>query len=299
MVGTAEITMRWLITGAGGQLGKTLTGLLQEYEIEVDSFSRESLDISDLSEVKAVIKRSRPDILINCAAWTDVDGAESNTEAAIKANATGAGFLAKESNASGVRLIHISTDFVFGADNKEIYSEDDPHCPVNFYGASKALGENLISLENPEAVILRASWLYSPHGKNFPKAIIRKLITDESTFEVVSDQIGQPTSCLSLSRTILNIAQIPDVKGLIHGSSSGFVSRFEFAQSIASTLGFRIDRIRPTTSEALEMIATRPKRSVLSHERLSMFAIPQPVSWQEDLELNAEEIARQTKMEIK
>ena len=291
--------MKWLITGAGGQLGKTLTGLLQENEIEVNSFSRESLDISDVSEVEAVIKRSRPDILINCAAWTDVDGAESNTEGAIRANATGAQNLAKSTNKLGVRLIHISTDFVFGANYKEIYSEDDLHSPVNFYGASKALGENLVAIEYPEAVILRASWLYSPHGKNFPKAIIRKLITDESTIEVVSDQIGQPTSCLSLSKTILNVAQISNVKGVIHGSSTGYVSRFEFAQNIAETIGFSRDRIRPITSESLEMPARRPKRSVLSHERLSEFAIPQPVSWQEDLELNSEEIVRQTKMEIR
>lgn len=291
--------MKWLITGAGGQLGKTLTPLLQAAGAEVESHSRQSLDISDESEVASAIERSRPEILVNCAAWTDVDGAESNTEAAIKANATGAQNLAKVANAIGARLIHISTDFVFGADNKEIYSEYDLHCPVNFYGASKALGENLVTLENPEAVILRASWLYSPHGKNFPKAIIRKLITDESTIEVVSDQIGQPTSCLSLSKTILNVAQISNVKGVIHGSSTGNVSRFEFAQNIAETIGFSRGRIRPITSESLEMPARRPKRSVLSHERLSEFAIPQPVSWQEDLELNAEEIVRQTKMEIR
>ena len=291
--------MRWLITGAGGQLGKTLSGILQENEIEVDSFSRESLDIADVSEVEAVIKRLRPEILVNCAAWTDVDGAESNTEAAIKANATGARNLAKVSNASGVRLIHISTDFVFGADNKEIYSEDDPHCPVNFYGASKALGENLISLENPEAVILRASWLYSPHGKNFPKAIIRKLITDESRLEVVNDQIGQPTSCISLSKTIMNISKTPQVKGIIHGSSVGFVSRYDFAQRIASVIGFSPDRIRAITSESLSFPAKRPKRSVLGHDKLESFHIPKPVAWAEDLEFNADAIVSQTKLESK
>jgi dTDP-4-dehydrorhamnose reductase len=291
--------MKWLITGAGGQLGKTLTAFLQAAGAEVESHSRQSLDISDESEVASAIERSRPEILVNCAAWTDVDGAEEDTEGAIRANATGAQNLAKVANAIGARLIHISTDFVFGADNKEIYSEDDPHCPVNFYGASKALGENLVTIENPEAVILRASWLYSPHGKNFPKAIIRKLITDESTLEVVNDQIGQPTSCLSLSNTILSISTIPKVKGIIHGSSVGSVSRYEFAQRIASVIGFSPDRIRSITSESLSLPAKRPKRSVLGHDKLKIFDVPRPLTWDEDLEVNADAIVRQTKLELK
>ena len=291
--------MKWLITGAGGQLGKTLTALLQAAGAEVESHSRQSLDISDESEVASAIERSRPEILVNCAAWTDVDGAEEDTEGAIRANATGAQNLAKVANAIGARLIHISTDFVFGADNKEIYSEDDPPCPVNFYGASKALGEKLVSLENPEAVILRASWLYSPHGKNFPKAIIRKLITDESTLEVVNDQIGQPTSCISLSKTIMSISKRPQVKGIIHGSSVGFVSRYDFAQRIASVIGFSPDRIRSINSESLSFPAKRPKRSVLGHDKLESFHIPKPVAWAEDLEFNADAIVSQTKLESK
>jgi dTDP-4-dehydrorhamnose reductase len=156
-VGTTQIKMKWLITDAGGQLGKTLTALIQATGAEVESYSRQSLDICDESEVASVIERSRPEILVNCATWTDVDGAEKDTEGTIKINPTGAHNLAKVTNTLGIRLIHISTDFVFGADNKEIYSEENPHSPVYFYGTSKALGENLVALENPEAVILRES----------------------------------------------------------------------------------------------------------------------------------------------
>jgi len=290
--------MKWLITGAGGQLGKTLTGLLQASGAELESYSRESLDISNLSEVDTVIKRERPDILVNCAAWTDVDGAETNNQDAMRANATGAQNLAKVTGSRGVRFIHISTDFVFGADDKEIYAEEDPHSPVNFYGTSKALGENLVALENSEAVILRASWLYSPHGKNFPKAIIRKLVVDESTFEVVSDQIGQPTSCLSLSDSILRIAQSPDIRGILHGSSTGFVSRFVFAQAIASAVGINPSRVKSVTSDLLNLPAKRPMGSVLSHGKHDSLGIEKPASWESDLELNVEAIFNQVKLEL-
>jgi dTDP-4-dehydrorhamnose reductase len=291
--------MKWLITGATGQLGKTLTTLLQATGAEVESHSRQSLDISDGSEVTAVIERSRPEILVNCAAWTDVDGAEKDTEGAIRVNATGAQNLAKATGSLGVRLIHISTDFVFGADNQEIYSEEDPHSPVNFYGTSKALGENLVALENPEAVILRASWLYSPYGKNFPKAIIRKLIMDESTLDVVSDQIGQPTSCLSLSNSIMAIAKTPHIHGVLHGSSSGSVSRYEFARRIATAIGFAPDRIRAVTSDSLNLPAKRPMNSVIGHGKHDYFGIERPDFWESDLELNVREIFKEVKLELK
>jgi len=291
--------MKWLITGANGQLGKTLTSILRANCVEVKSLARKSLDISNVNNVDTAMKTIRPDILVNCAAWTDVDGAETNMESAVSANATGAQNLAKAANSLGIRLIHISTDFVFGADKKEIYSEEDSHSPVNFYGISKAQGENLVAFENPEAVILRASWLYSPYGKNFPKAIIRKLITDESLFDVASDQIGQPTSCISVCNSILSIARSAEVRGVVHGSSTGSVSRFGFAQSIAHAIGSSPDRIRSVTSESLNLPAKRPNSSVLSHERLGAFNIPQPTSWESDLELNIEEILKQVELEQK
>jgi len=290
--------MKWLITGANGQLGETLTSILRANSVEVESLARKSLDISNVNDLDTVLKTIRPNILVNCAAWTDVDGAETNMDAAMSANATGAQNLAKATNSLGIRLIHISTDFVFGADKKEIYSEEDSHSPVNFYGISKAQGENLVALENPEAVILRASWLYGPYGKNFPKAIIRKLITDESSFDVVSDQIGQPTSCISVTNSIVSIARSAEVRGIVHGSSTGSVSRFGFAQSIAQAIGSSPDRIRSVTSESLNLPAKRPDSSVLSHERLGTFNLPQPTSWESDLELNIDEILKQVELEL-
>jgi len=290
--------MKWLITGANGQLGETLTSILRANSVEVESLARKSLDISNVNDLDTVLKTIRPNILVNCAAWTDVDGAETNMDAAMSANATGAQNLAKATNSLGIRFIHISTDFVFGADKKEIYSEEDSHSPVNFYGISKAQGENLVALENPEAVILRASWLYSPYGKNFPKAIIRKLITDESSFDVVSDQIGQPTSCISVTNSIVSIARSAEVRGIVHGSSTGSVSRFGFAQSIAQAIGSSPDRIRSVTSESLNLPAKRPDSSVLSHERLGTFNLPQPTSWESDLELNIDEILKQVELEL-
>ena len=298
-MGTTEDEMKWLITGANGQLGKTLSSILRTNGIEVESLARQSLDISNASDVDDAIKRTRPDILVNCAAWNDVDGAKTDAEGAVRTNAIGAQNLAKATNSLGIRLIHISTDFVFGAVNKEIYSEEDSPSPVNFYGSSKAQGEILVALENPEAVILRVSWLYSPYGKNFPKAIIRKLISDESTLNVVNDQVGQPTSCISLSNTIFSITKNPQVKGIMHGSSTGSVSRFAFAQTIAKAIGSNPDRIHSITSESLNLPANRPNRSILSHERLSTFNLPKPISWESDLELNIEAILKQVEMELK
>jgi dTDP-4-dehydrorhamnose reductase len=291
--------MKWLITGANGQLGKTLAGILQANGTEVESLARQSLDISNANEVNAAIERIKPDILVNCAAWTDVDKAETDVEGANKANATGAQNIARATKSHGIRLIHISTDFVFGADNKEIYLEEDPLSPVNFYGDSKAQGENLVSLENPEAVILRASWLYSPFGKNFPKAIIRKLITDESKLDVVSDQVGQPTSCISVSNTILSIASNPNISGILHGSSIGSVSRYGFAQSIAEAIGSDPDRIHPTTSDSLGLPAKRPNRTVLGHGKHDLFGIMKPASWENDLQMNIESILKQVELELK
>jgi len=290
--------MKWLITGANGQLGRTLTGILQANGIEVEPLARQSLDVFDLIAVNAAIERTKPEILVNCAAWNNVDKAEANMDGAFKVNATGARNVARATNSHGVRLIHISTDFVFGADNKEIYSEEDTHSPVNFYGDSKAQGENLVSLENPEAVILRASWLYSPFGKNFPKAIIRKLITDESTLNVVSDQIGQPTSCISVSNTILTIASNPNISGIMHGSSTGTVSRYGFAQSIAKAIGFNSDRISSITSDSLGLPAKRPNRTVLGHDKHDLFGIEKSTSWENDLQLNIEAMLKQVELEL-
>ena len=298
-MGTTEDAMKWLITGANGQLGKSLTNILRANGIEVVSLTRQTLDISIANDVNAAFKTTKPDILVNCAAWTDVDGAETNADGAVKANAIGAQNVARATKSHGVRLIHISTDFVFGADNKEIYSEEDPPSPVNFYGDSKAQGENLVALENPQAVILRASWLYSPFGKNFPKSIIRQLITDESTLNVVSDQVGQPTSCVSVSNTILSIASIPSISGIMHGSSTGSVSRYGFAQHVAEAIGSNPDRIQPTTSELLNTPTKRPNRSVLGHDSHDLFGLVKPTSWKNDLELNIEEILKQVKLELK
>jgi dTDP-4-dehydrorhamnose reductase len=216
---------------------------------------------------------------------------------AVATNARAAHNLSRLSKELDFRFIHISTDFVFGADGKDLYSEDDPHCPVNFYGASKAMGEALVMEENPDSVIIRASWLYSPYGKNFPKAIIRKLITDESSISVVDDQAGQPTSCISLSQTIKLIGLRPELRGIFHGSSQGHVSRFEFAQEIAAQLGFKSSRIQPISSSSLNLQAKRPSRTMLKHDRHVTESIEVPTHWKEDLTSQIMEMKKSVEFE--
>lgn len=289
--------MKWLITGGSGQLGRTLDDYLKESGEEVVALTKNSLDINNYAQVKEVISGHRPEVVVNCAAWTDVDGAEMQMDQAVATNARAAHSLSRLAKESDFRFIHISTDFVFGADGKDLYSEDDSHCPVNFYGASKAMGEALVMEENPDAVIIRASWLYSPYGKNFPKAIIRKLITDESSISVVDDQAGQPTSCRSLSQTIKLIGLRSELRGIFHGSSQGNVSRFEFAQEIAAQLGYKSSRIQPTSSSSLNLRAMRPSRTILKHDRHETENIEMPTLWNQDLASQIIEIKKSVEFE--
>jgi dTDP-4-dehydrorhamnose reductase len=275
--------MKWLITGGSGQLGRTLEGYLEKSGEEVVALTRNLLDIDNYAQVKKVISGQTPEILVNCAAWTDVDGAETQMDQAVATNARAAHNLSRLAKELDFRFIHISTDFVFGADGKDLYSENDPHCPVNFYGASKAMGEALIMEENPDSVIIRASWLYSPFGKNFPKAIIRKLITDESTISVVDDQMGQPTSCKSLSKTITEIGSRLELKGIFHGSAQGSVSRHGLAQEIARLIGVNLERIQPIDSSSLNLPAKRPSKSILEHVKQAYENIELPTHWKKDL----------------
>jgi dTDP-4-dehydrorhamnose reductase len=315
--------VKWLITGASGQLGRTLAEFLKAKHLDVVALGRDSLDISDISAIDAVISEVHADMVINCAAWTDVDGAESEKDAALKTNALGPQYLAKRFKESGARFIHISTDFVFGADEKDVYLESDPQSPVNYYGESKAIGENLVLAEYPEAIILRAAWLYSPYGKNFPKAIIRKLITNSAPLNVVIDQVGQPTSCLSLSQTIFDLAARTELagagsvgtessgaesalqvlaraalSGIFHGAAVGQVSRFDFAQAIAQEIGEDPNRILPTSSYSLDLPAIRPNRSVLGHSRHQEAGIELPLDWQTDLKRQALAIKAQVELEL-
>jgi dTDP-4-dehydrorhamnose reductase len=169
---------------------------------------------------------------------------------------------------------------------------------VNIYGKSKASGELSVMKENPDAAILRASWLYSQYGKNFPKSIIKKLLTDDDPVTVVEDQWGQPTSCISLSKTIFELASRHDLVGVFHGSSRGEVSRFGFACQIAIDLGIDLNRIQPVSSSHVSSLAVRPNRSVLSHRRTQDAGLPLPLDWKDDFSSQASAIYKQVQLEL-
>ena len=290
--------MKALVAGGSGQLGKTLVDYLSNTGIETISTNRDTLDITDLSKSNKFILQNRPTIIINCAAWTNVDLAEKSPERAHLVNANGAANLAQIANELSIKLIHISTDYVFGKSNKEVYFENDPHEPVNIYGETKALGEDKVLENCPDSIVLRVAWLYSPYGKNFVKSIVQKLLLDDNEIKVVADQYGQPTSCRSVSETIIQLLNRPELNGTFHGSSLGSTSRYEQAESIARLMNGNLNRIVPIKSSEIQMHAKRPHRSVLGHTRLLNESLDLPMSWEEDLAREIDRIVDQVKSEM-
>ena len=194
--------MKWGITGASGQLAKSLADLLNLREVSFVAWDKSILDITEKSSI-SVIAEALPDVLINCAAWTNVDGAEGDLEAAVKVNRDGARNVAIAAKELNIPLVHISTDYVFSGNSERPWKTEDETHPISNYGLSKLLSEKSIEETWPEkSIILRTAWLYGPYGRNFAKTIIRKAIATKNEIRVVSDQKGQPTSTSDLALQI-------------------------------------------------------------------------------------------------
>lgn len=290
--------MKVLVTGSSGQLGTTLLEEFPKSGIKTIAAPREVLDITDLSALTSFIVQNNPTHIVNCAAWTNVEQAEHNLEQALLINSEGAANVAKVAYEFSIRLIHISTDYVFGKSNRDIYFEDHPTEPMNVYGQSKALGESKIFLNCPNSIILRVSWLYSPFGRNFVKSIVHKLLLDDNVIKVVSDQYGQPTSCKSASKTIIQLLNRPDLFGIFHGSSQGITSRFEQARLIAKLTNHDLERIHAITNSDLNTQVIRPQNSVLGHTRQITESIELPLPWEEDLARDIDKIITQVRVEM-
>jgi dTDP-4-dehydrorhamnose reductase len=271
--------MRYLITGASGMLGADLQTVLEGQE--VTARSRADLDVTDLGEVRAAI--AGHDVVINAAAYTKVDDAESNEEAAYAVNATGARNLAIAARASGSKLVQVSTDYVFAGSATTPYEEDAPRHPISAYGRTKAAGEEFALAEHPEgAYIIRTAWLYGEHGPNFAATMVR-LAASHETVSVVTDQLGQPTWTGDLARQIRLVMESDAPAGVYHGTNSGQCSWFEFARAIFAEVGLDPERVLPTDSSTFVRPAPRPAYSVLGHERWATVGLPEMRDWRDAL----------------
>ncbi|MDT5032639.1 MAG: dTDP-4-dehydrorhamnose reductase [Actinoplanes sp.] len=249
--------MRWLITGAGGLLGRDLCAVLAG--AEVTTATRAMLDITDPVAVRAAVAGA--DIVVNAAGWTDVDGAEAAEEQATAVNS--ARVLAA---AAGARLMHISTDYVFDGTAATPYPEDARPAPVNAYGRGKLAGEQAVLAAG--GTVVRTAWLYGAHGPNFVRTMLR-LAAERDTIDVVTDQEGPPTWSHALAGQLVELAVATAAgraaPGVYHGTAAGSTSWFGLAQAVFSEAGLDPARVRPTTSDRFPRPARRPAYSVLGH----------------------------------
>jgi dTDP-4-dehydrorhamnose reductase len=272
---------RWLVTGAGGMLGRDLVSVLSAAGVEFTAAARADLDIGDAAAVKAAV--AGHDIVVNAAAWTDVDGAEAHEAAATAVNGTGTRHVAAACADAGARLLHVSTDYVFPGNAASPYPEDAPTDPVNGYGRSKLAGEEAVRALLPDAgYVVRTAWLYGEHGRNFVTTMLR-LAATRDTVDVVDDQRGQPTWSLALAGQLLALGRAALAgsapAGAYHGTAGGETSWFGLARAVFAEAGLDPARVRPTTSENFVRPARRPAFSVLGHGRWAAAGLAPLPDW--------------------
>jgi dTDP-4-dehydrorhamnose reductase len=270
---------QWLVTGAGGMLGRDLVGVLRRQGVDVTGLARADLDVADEGAVRATLRRHQPAVVVNCAAWTAVDDAEAQEGAALLVNGQGARHVAAACAASGARLVHVSTDYVFAGDGWEPYAEDDRTGPRTAYGRTKLAGEQAVLELLPDTgYVVRTAWLYGAHGRNFVTTMIG-LEHARPTVDVVADQHGQPTWTVDVADQIIALARAGTEAGIYHATSSGETTWFELAQEIFQLLGANPARVRATVSSAYPRPAPRPAYSVLRHGRHSAAGLEPIGAW--------------------
>jgi dTDP-4-dehydrorhamnose reductase len=256
-----------LVTGAFGQLGSDVRAVATAGGLAVVGFGSRQLDITDRTAVDAALDsfaREHPTgVVVNAAAYTAVDDAEADRDAAYAVNATGPGLLAAAASAAGLGLIHISTDYVFPGDATEPYEPTDPTGPTSVYGASKLAGEQAVLAAHPDAHVVRTAWVYGATGTNFVKTMCR-LEAARPTLSVVDDQIGSPTWSADLATGLVELAGAEVPGGVLHCTNAGATTWFDFARAIFAEIGADPERVRPTSSAEFRRPAPRPAYSVLS-----------------------------------
>jgi dTDP-4-dehydrorhamnose reductase len=269
--------MRVTIFGATGLLGKAL---MREWQSdEVAGLGSKDVDIRSQDQVTETIRLHRPEWVVLAAAYTDVDGCETHSQLAFDVNSHGAANVAKACTKENVRLLFLSTDYVFDGTKRTPYETDDPISPQTVYGKSKAAAEAEIHAAQPEFCILRTSWVFGTGGKCFPDTILR-LAATRKELDVVSDQRGSPTYTIDLARSIMQLCR-KDARGIVHATNRSDCTWFDFAREIVT--GAQLTTcVRPTSSDKFVRPAKRPEYSVLSSRSLEQYGVELP-TWQDAL----------------
>jgi dTDP-4-dehydrorhamnose reductase len=271
--------MRVLVTGAGGMLGTDVCRAAAAAGLDVVACDHAALDVTDAHGVEIAIQRARPDAVVNCAAWTDVDGAETAPDAARQTNCEGAANVARAGAAVDAWTVHVSTDYVFDGTKSEPYVEGDPVRPLSVYGRTKLDGELALASAAPSAhTIVRSSWLFGTAGRCFPKTILR-LASERDELPVVNDQVGCPTFTGHLAQALVELAVGERLPGVAHAAAGGQCTWFELALEIVAAAGLKCE-IRPAKTADLARPAPRPAYSVLRSERPEAPVLPE---WREGL----------------
>lgn len=270
-------TQRWVVLGAPGMLGQDVMTVAEAAGHEVTGLGRSNLDITSASAVLDAV--TGYDVVVNCAAWTAVDDAETHEAEAFAVNATGAAHVARAASRAGARLVHLSTDYVFDGGATAPYPEDAPVAPRSAYGRTKVAGEWAVRAEAPDALVVRTAWLYGAGGRCFPRTIARAA-GERDRLSVVDDQTGQPTWTADLADLVVRLvgAEVPG--GIYHGTSSGQVTWCGFAREVVAASGHATP-VDPTTSAAYQLPAPRPAYSVLGHDRLREAGVEPIGDWAE------------------
>jgi dTDP-4-dehydrorhamnose reductase len=277
--------MRVLVTGAGGQLGRDLCRVFSD--LDLVAMTRADLDISNETDVAEVVDQIAPDVVVNAAAWTDVDGCEADEDRAHLHNALGPWWLARACSRQGAKLVHISSDYVFSGQVIERsdgtlrpWNEFDPVEPVNAYGRSKAAGEQLIRQTLPEHHIVRTAWVNGAHGSNFVRTMLR-LGRERGELEVVDDQVGSPTFTADLALAIRELTG-SDRYGTVNRTNHGYCSWYQLAAATFEFANLEVD-LRPTTSNRFVRPAARPAWSVLDDCHARLVGLTGLPPWQDGL----------------
>jgi dTDP-4-dehydrorhamnose reductase len=275
----ASESLRILIVGKNGQLGREL-GTAFAGIGSVTAVGRETVDLANAEQIRVAVRKAAPDVILNAAAYTAVDRAETESDLALAINAQAPRVLAEEANKRGALLVHYSTDYVFDGKKQGPWIETDTPVPLNIYGASKLAGEQALQEIGGNYLIFRTSWVYGPHGKNFLFTMLR-LARERDSLSIVDDQIGAPTTSIELARATHAIVtglladkygSLQECSGIYHMSCAGSTSWFGFAQAIferaAKLLGVKTPQLTAISTKDYPTPATRPQNSVLSNARL-------------------------------
>lgn len=284
--------MKVLVTGYSGQLGYDVVQEGKRRGLEMIGVGSKELDITDEEKVHTLVQKVKPDAIIHCAAYTAVDNAEDNQEACFDVNVNGTKYLASAAKEADAKFVYISTDYVFEGTGTEPFTEENPACPVGYYGLTKYEGEKVVQSLLEKYYIVRISWVFGFNGKNFIKTMLR-LAETRDELNVVGDQHGSPTYTFDLAKLLLDMVET-DKYGVYHASNEGFTTWSQFAEEIFNVAGKAV-KVNSITTEEYPTKAVRPKNSRMSKDKLERNGFNRLPAWQDALKRYVAEYQEEVK----